>query len=424
MEMLEDLGCNMVRCWGGNIYPNEALYDFCDEHGILIWQDFALACGVYPNDERLCRMIREEATEIVRTYRNHASLALWSGDNECDEFQLSYALKVNGKTVNRVDPNANRLTREVLPEVIRDHDFARPFLPSSPFIDEVVFREKGKSSEAHLWGPRDFFKGKYYSTAPAHFASETGYHGCPSPSSLAKFIPTDHLNAYGDLSVCKDRYWLTHAACMEPVWGTSYSYRIPLMTKQVERIFGEVPTDLSRYALESQISQAEAKKYFIERFRISKWRRTGILWWNLIDGWPQISDAIVDHYGTKKLAYSYIKRSQAPFSMMVDEPKDGKLSLFAVNDTREKISVSYTVTDLMTGETILSGSFTSDSDTSVSVASFPERKPAFYLIRWKGDREGCNHFVSAIGERVSFDAYFACMQTAGFDRFMEGFHEL
>ena len=423
LEMLEDLGCNMVRCWGGNIYPDEALYDFCDEHGILVWQDFALACGIYPNDERLCRMIREEATEIVRTYRNHASLALWSGDNECDEFQVGYAPRVNGRSANRIDPNENRLTREILPEVIRDHDFTRPFLPSSPYIDKVVFHAKKVSAEAHLWGPRDFFKGKYYSTSPAHFASETGYHGCPSPASLARFIPKEHLEAYGNTEICSDRYWLTHAACMEPVPGATYSYRIPLMTKQVERIFGETPTSLSRYALASQISQAEAKKYFIERFRISKWRRTGILWWNLIDGWPQISDAIVDYYGCKKLAYSYIKRSQKPFSMMVDEPKDGVLTLYAVNDTREAQTVSYTVTDLSSGDVILSGSVTAGADLSARVASFPERRSAFYLIEWEGSDTGRNHYVASIGDRISLDLYRACMERAGFDRALEGFDE-
>lgn len=73
-----------------------------------------------------------------------------------------------------------------------------------------------------------------------------------------------------------------------------YSYRIRLAYSQVETLFGKAESDLADFVKESQISQAEAKKYFIERFRIGKWRRTGILWWNLVDGWAQVSDAIVD----------------------------------------------------------------------------------------------------------------------------------
>ena len=49
-------------------------------------------------------------------------------------------------------------------------------------------------------------------------------------------------------------------------------------------------------AAASQITQAEAKKFFIESTRLLKWETSGLLWWNVIDGWPQFSDAIVDHY--------------------------------------------------------------------------------------------------------------------------------
>ena len=60
------------------------------------------------------------------------------------------------------------------------------------------------------------------------------------------------------------------------------------MSGHVTTLFGStVPNTFEDFAMASQISQAEAKKYFIEKFRIEKWRRTGIIWWNLIDGWPQ-----------------------------------------------------------------------------------------------------------------------------------------
>ena len=422
LEMLDDIGCNMVRWWGGNVYPSDFFFDFCDRKGILVWQDFTMACGIYPNDSRMCDLIREEAVYIVRQFRNHASLALWSGDNECDETLLARTLRVNGKRIRSVDPNENRLTRSILHDVIREHDYARPYLPSSPYFDETVFRTNGAPSEAHLWGPRDFFKGKYYSTAPAHFASETGYHGCPSPESLKRYIPEESLNAYGNGSVCDDRAWLTHAACMEPVPKAPNAYRIPLMSRQVERIFGEIPTDLNRYALESQISQAEAKKYFIERFRISKWRRTGILWWNLIDGWPQISDAIVDHYGVKKLAYSYIKRSQQPFVMMIDEPKNGILTLYAANDMQTAQTVRYQLKDLSNGTTVLTGEFVADANTSVPIAKFPETKGAFYLIQWEGNVIGKNHYQASIGDKISLEAYLSALKHSGFASAFEGFN--
>ena len=196
------------------------------------------------------------------------------------------------------------------------------------------------------------------------------------------------------------------------------------MTRQIERMFGEIPSDIERYAIGSQISQGEAKKYFIERFRISKWRRTGLLWWNLVDGWPQISDAIVSHDGVKKLAYSYIKRSQAPFAMMIDEPKGGTLTLYAVNDSRETVTVSYTVTDLVAGKTVLSGEASVLPDASTPTAVFPEMKSAFYLIEWKGSAVGTNHYQASIGDRVSLDTYLSCMKKAGYDSAFEGFDSI
>jgi len=418
LEMLADLNCNIVRCWGGNVYPDGEFYDFCDRNGILVWQDFSMACAEYPNGEDFLRNMEAEAVSVIRALRNHPSLLLWSGDNECDE--AGPTVRLNGRTVHAYDPNENRITRGRLPRVVRQHDPARPFLPSSPYLDPEACPDHNPS-EDHLWGPRDFFKGKYYGTANCHFASETGYHGCPSPASLARFIPEERRNNRGDGKRCSDPVWLAHSACMETDPSFVYAYRVPLMTRQVERIFGTASPDLSEYALQSQISQAEAKKYFIERFRLGKWRRTGIIWWNLIDGWPQISDAVVDWYGCKKLAYHYIKTSQTPFCMAVDEPVDGRLTLCALNDTRSPVTVRYTVTDLSDGTSVLEGECTAAPDTVLPVASFPEKPGTCYALRWDGDAFGRNHFVAAIGEGIDLATYTQWLKALDYWDLREGF---
>ncbi|MBR4184855.1 MAG: hypothetical protein IKQ87_03735 [Clostridia bacterium] len=403
LPMLDDLGCNIVRCWGGNVYENDLFYDWCDAHGIMVWQDFSMACGVYPQDAEFLSAIREEVTAVVKRLRNHPSIVLWAGDNECD---CAYAWGGEDR-----DPNANRITREAIPEALRVTDYSRPYLPSSPYIDEEAYRTKGEISENHLWGPRDYFKGDYYRNTVCHFASETGYHGCPSPGSLAKYISPDHL-----WPCLGDREWLVHAATMDGREDSPYGYRIRLMWNQVETLFGkgtEATADLASFSLASQISQAEAKKYFIERFRLSKWRRTGIIWWNLIDGWPQISDAIVDYYLDKKLAYSYIKRSQKPFCLMFDEPADGRLDLYAVNDTRETKSFTYTVED-DAGHVILSGSAEVPSDVSAPIASIPATdEKRYFLLRWDdGEARGLNHYFANIRD-IDFGYYKTLLAKLG-----------
>ena len=76
---------NMLRVWGGGIYENDIFYDLCDEKGILVWQDFMFACAMYPGDEDFLENVQEEATQNVKRLRNHASIALWCGNNENSE---------------------------------------------------------------------------------------------------------------------------------------------------------------------------------------------------------------------------------------------------------------------------------------------------------------------------------------------------
>jgi beta-mannosidase len=408
LVMLDDLGCNMVRCWGGNVYERDEFYDFCDEHGILVWQDFGMGCAIYPQSDEFAERIRTEAIHVVKNLRNHSSIVLWAGDNENDLF--------GGK---QMDPNLNRLTREVLPRVIYEHDPLRPYIPSSPYVDEQAFATQRKTSEEHLWGPRDYFKGNYYKNSVCHFASETGYHGCPSPSSVKRFIAPDKVWPFVDGNGTPNDDWICHASEMQGGTSGPYAYRIGLMSSQVKTLFGSLPDNLDDFAKQSQISQAEAKKYFIERFRLSKWRRTGILWWNLIDGWPQFSDAIVDWYGVKKLAYHYIKRSQAPVCLMFDEPHDGTLDLYAVNDTPRDAKLSFTVKNLSTGETVYSGDTTAVADSSVVAASITAPEYGMLYIEWTGDANGSNHYsTQTLG--ISYDQYIKDITAVGFDEF-EGF---
>ena len=424
IQLVDDIGCNMIRCWGGNAYPSDVLYDYCDEHGIMVWQDFALACGHYPDDKRICDLVREEVKQVAIRLRNHPSLTLWAGDNECDSFISNYWQDHSDehKPSSYLNPNLNVLTRDVILHELRNHDATRPYLPSSPYIDEIVYKY-GMPAEDHLWGPRDYFKGDYYGTAEAHFASEIGYHGCPSPKSLEKYISAEQMPKDSIYDICDKPDWLVHAAGMETcVEENPYAYRLPLMISQVERLFGKASADMDTYARQSQVSQGEAVKFFIEYFRTTKGRRTGLLWWNIIDGWPQISDAVVDWYGVKKIAYGYIKRSQAPLFLMCAEPKKGVLPLIASNDTQEEKRVEYTVENVVTGEKVASGNFAVTANGLAHVAELPEQKDGFYLIRWTdGKTEGMNHFVCNIGDNWTWERYADCMKKVGFYDEFEGF---
>ena len=414
LELLDESGCNMVRVWGGSVYPDDGFYDFCDEHGIMVWQDFALACAVYPQDEEFCKKIETEATAVVKRLRHHASLVLWAGDNECDS-------TCEGWNGYRRDPNDNVITRRVLPEVIRNHDFTRQYLPSSPYVSPEAYRDRLPTPEAHLWdSDRYYFKKDYYKKATCYFASEIGYHGCPSPSSLRKFIGEDKLWPINDENGKPNLHWLAHTSEAQDDGELSYVYRAGLHQKEVRYLFGSLPDTVDEYALLSQISQAEAFKYFVESFRAKKWRRTGILWWNLLDGWPQVADAVVDYYYHKKMAFEYLKRSQSPLCLMLNEQDDGTLTLIAANDTCTDMSGSYSVTNVTEGKKIAQGDFSVDNNENIPLTSInADQSYAVYMIEWTaGGQTYRNHYTSGI---IGMDAgqYMRDMKKIGFDDYTE-----
>lgn len=52
------------------------------ELGILVWQDFQFACGVYPAHDEFVANVRQEAVDNVKRLRHHASVAVFCGNNE------------------------------------------------------------------------------------------------------------------------------------------------------------------------------------------------------------------------------------------------------------------------------------------------------------------------------------------------------
>lgn len=391
LSLVRDIGCNILRCWGGNVYEDHAFFDFCDRNGIMVWQDFAMACNSYPQDERFRRLIVAEATAVVRKLRNHPSIVLWAGDNEIDVMYKGFSL----------DPQKNLITRAWLPAVVDQNDPSRPFLPSSPYFGPQTTFEN--IPEDHLWGPRDYFKSDYYKQSLAHFVSETGYHGCPSLASIKKFITAERVWPYKD-----NPEWNLHSSDQK-----NSPSRVMLMEKQVRQLFGTVPEEPDAYILASQISQAEAKKYFIERVRVGRPFKSGVIWWNLLDGWPQMSDAVVDYYFEKKLAYHYIKRAQAPFAVIAGELASWKLPIYACNDTLTAKKGHLTVIDAESDAVLSQSDFSVGANQIARIANLPvfysEQKMLILRYELSDGTRGFNHYLCGY-PAFSLEAYAAILE--------------
>lgn len=115
-------------------------------------------------------------------------------------------------------------------------------------------------------------------------------------------------------------------------------------------------------------------------------------------------------------------RAQQPFNIMCDEPdENGNITLCAINDRLEDITVNYTVTEALSGKTITDGKVTVGSDKKLELGKFKEKNGEYYIISWSGDENGKNHFVGAIGDKVDINDYVAFMKKADFYSELEGF---
>ena len=398
LELFKELNCNMIRCWGGSVYEDHEFFDICDREGFLVWQDFMLACEVPPQTEWYLEDLRNEAASVIKKLRQHPSLAIWSGDNECDE---SYFYG----PPQRWKPSMNSISRKVFPLAVFENDPARDYLPSSPYLCDEIKEKNSRyaSPEQHLWGPRDNWKNPFYLHNTAIFASEIGYHGMSSVESVKKFIPAESLNARS----ADDPNWLNHAAQAFTDFNGPYYYRIGLMNDQVKNTWGYLPESLEDYSIMSQSVQAEAMKSFIEDFRRKKWQKTGLIWWNVIDCWPQFSDAVVDYYYDKKLAFHYIKNVQKPVMLMFDEPHSWNIRLHGVNDFDRPVEVTYKVTDFITGEVMMQDKVTIAADSAMEIEAMKVCQGEQRILCIDFSYENCqekNHYLMASAP-ISWELY-------------------
>ena len=350
LELFDDLNCNMVRVWGGGVYEPDGFFDFCDEHGIMVWQDFMTGCSAFPQSDDYAKATEREVREIVLKYRNRASLAIWSGNNENDE---AFRWKLGGLAR---DPNRDRISRTTIPNVLFEYDVTRPYLPSSPYRSPDVVKGVAKPSEDHLWGPRAYYKTNYYTNSPCWFASEMGYHGMPNRELLERVMTKGCVYPWkgSPAPFEKDHKklewndeWLIKASNPLMRRDSGLMRRNDLMTNQVRLMFGGVDTDLDTFIAQSQFVQAVAMKTFCELFRSRKFTRfNGLIWWNVRDGWPQLSDAVVDYFGGKKRAYYALKNAQRDQIVCVVDDH----TAWAVNDARRPVKGRAVFTDAETGE--------------------------------------------------------------------------
>jgi beta-mannosidase len=257
---MKDVNFNLVRMWGGAIVPPDDLYDLCDEAGILVWQEFQMACAYYPDDPHYLRILDQESRSIIKRLRSRTSLAFWCGGNELFNFwsgmdDQSHALRLLNRNCFDLDRN-------------------RPFIPTSPLMGmghgNYIFYNWKTDEELF-----SLFSREHYTAY-----TEFGVGGMTSTEHIRTFIPEKEL-----FPPARGTSWVTHHAL--DAWDGDIDTH--LTPRSIERYLGP-STTLEELCAKSQRLQAIGMQVQYEEARRQKPKCSMAINWCLNEPWPNAAN--------------------------------------------------------------------------------------------------------------------------------------
>ncbi|WP_026473621.1 beta-mannosidase [Alkaliflexus imshenetskii] len=312
---------NMLRIWGGGIYEDDAFYDLCDEHGILVWQDFMFACAMYPGDEPFLNNVREEVMQVVKKLRNHTSIALWCGNNEIQNgwFDWGWQNKFGYSAQDSLEVwgHYEKVFHEIIPQILEKEDPTRQYWPSSPSYG-WGHKEATTMGDNHYWGVwwgKEPFE--MYRKRVSRFMSEFGFQSFPDWSTIKTFTLPEDRHLWSSVMRTHQKH---------PIGNET-------IDEYMKRWYPE-PKDFESYVYVSQILQAEGMMIGIAAHRQAMPYSMGTLYWQFNDCWPVASWSSRDYYGNWKAMHYYVRKA---FDNLFLSPleENGQLSLFLISDLTE-----------------------------------------------------------------------------------------
>ncbi|GAB2540770.1 beta-mannosidase [Gracilibacillus alcaliphilus] len=328
-----DSNMNMLRIWGGGIYEYDAFYEYCDQYGILVWQDFMFACSMYPGDEAFLANVKQEAIDQVKRLRNYASLALWCGNNEIDSAWAEYIEEAgwgwkqlyNADQRKQLWEDYEKLFHQLLPEVIEQYNPVTSYWPSSPIqnLSHTGSRHATNHTvtkgDMHYW---DVWHGlkplEAYKENVGRFMSEYGFQSFPEEKTLREYAKEEELELESDVMLHHQKN------------GSGNR-----LIKNYMEMYYKEPKDFLAFVHVSHILQADAIKQAVEGHRQHMPYCMGTLYWQMNDCWPVASWSGMDYFGRWKALQFVMKDRFKPTVLIADQTEE-QLAIYAVSDVTEE----------------------------------------------------------------------------------------
>jgi beta-mannosidase len=395
-----DANMNMLRVWGGGIYEEDVFYDLCDKYGLLVWQDIMFACGMFPADSAFMENVTNEVIDNVTRIRNHASIALYCGNNENEIFWDSWGWKekYSEGVQKQYENDLKTLFYDVIPEALQIADPERYYHPSSPSTGfNNIDKGMGDNHYWGVWHGTDPFS--EFENNVSRFVSEYGFQSYPEFESIKKFTIEEDWFLKSDVMHA-------HQRCMDDN-RTNPDYGNRLINTYLERNF-KTPKDFENYIYVVQALQAKAVKTAIEAHRRNRTDNycMGTMYWQINDCWPVASWSSIDYYGKWKALHYLVKKAYNDILITHKENK-GNLDFYIVSDQLDQLDeVDFIVETIdFDGEIIRSSqkSIIVETNTSVKVYS----KAIEELLK---DKQRSNVFIRTrmvvSGKTLSENLYF------------------
>ncbi len=351
IALAKEMRVNMLRVWGGGIFENPYFYECCDRAGILVTQDFLMACGTYPEKEQwFIDKLKIESEHAVKLFRNHPCLAWWSGDNENATFGDDTQEDYRGRSA----------ALSGLANAIFEKDRTRQFLPSSPYggypyASWTVGTTHNTNFVCQMFDYFYFESCKdykeYFSQFTARFIAEEPTFGAISRKSLMRIMTEDDLNDSAEEML---RYHTKGNPDLPRELYDSVSALAP-------KIFGAAQDGEDRY-FKYKYMQYEWVRVVFENLRRNIGYCNGLVFWMFDDCWPAaLGWAFVDYFCTPKAAFYAFRRCASDLVVSLSDEKN-RIVATVSNSKEETLPVKLNAYKLKNGQ--ITDTFSSSLDAT------------------------------------------------------------
>lgn len=364
IRLHKDANFNIIRNWTGET-TEEDFYALCDEYGMLVWNDFWITTDdtVEPSDFPL--FVRN-ATDAVRRFRNHPSIAVWCPRNE---------------------GFAPKQLEESISVMMAKEDPTRHYHGQSRFLN------MGTS------GPWGYFKdpSKYYTENAKGFNTEMGSYAIPTANTIRKFIAPEDQWPINDVWAYHDLHHTTQN------FGD--------FINAVDR-YGKAES-MEDFSRKSQFVTYDAWRNMLEAWNSKMWNTTtGLVLWMSHPAWPSMIWQTYTYDYETPGSYFGAKKACEPIHIQMNLPENDVMIINTTLNDYKSVTAGLRFIDLQ-GKELYKKNIKLDAKANSATKCFVPEKgnnlPQLYLARLelkdaKGKVLSINDYWMTNGDKKSYEA--------------------